>query len=125
MQQAGGEEAAYRRIKRSAVLGSALLACGVGLLLAGMRFPWFGFVWVVGVVCGIINALWSMYVNERLLDKRRVGAFVISSFGRLGLFGIVPVALALRAPSPWTVGIYFVGFFVPLALYAVLAVRVK
>ena len=63
------------------------------------------------------NALLSMAGNERLLERRNVPVFVLSSLVRLGLFGIVPVVLTLRVSSLWTLGCYFIGFFTPLALY--------
>jgi hypothetical protein len=58
-----------------------------------------------------------MYGNERLVERRLVGMHVISSLLRIGLFGIVPVLLTLRSGSLWSLGLYFAGFFIPLALY--------
>jgi hypothetical protein len=121
---AAAADAAYRKIKRGTLVQSAILAGAVGAVL-GARIPWYGLVWLTGTGCGLLNAVWSWYMNERLLERMRVGPFVISSFARLGLFGIVPVALALRVPSAWTLGLYFAGFFLPLSLYAVAAWRTK
>lgn len=117
-------EAAYRKSKQRTLIESAVIAGVVGAVL-GARIPWYGLVWLVGTGCGTLNAVWSWHVNERLLQQMRIGPFVISSFVRLGLFGIVPVALALRVPSAWTICVYFVGFFVPLASYALAAWRTK
>jgi len=75
---------------------------------------------VFGTVCGLLNALLSMRSNERLGDHRSVGTFVFSSVLRIGVFGIVPVAFALHGPW-WTMATYFIGFFTPLAAYAILA----
>lgn len=115
-------ERLYRQSKRKTLVFSAALATLAGAALA-VRFPWFSLVWLVGASCGLLNALWLWYINERLLERLRVAPFVISSFGRLALFAIVPVALALRVPSAWTLGLYFAGFFLPLALYALTALQ--
>ncbi len=93
---------------------------------AGVLAAWslsFALVLFAGGAAGIANALLTMYGNERLLDRRNVAAFVLSSFLRLCLFGIVPVALAVRVPSLWTLAWYFIGFFTPLGLYGVLLKR--
>lgn len=103
-------------------LGTALVvALGAGLL-AGWNAG-FALVLLAGGAAGIANALLSMFGSERLLDRRNVPAFVLSSFARLCLFGIVPVALALRLPSLWTLAWYFAGFFTPLVLYGLLLRR--
>ncbi len=116
----GDERAAdlaeYRRTKRWVSLQALLAVFVCSGIVAGM-FPWYALVLAIGGVCGVANALLTMYGNERLLDGRGVGAFVISSFPRIGLFGILPVVLALRVPGLWTLGFYFAGFFAPLALY--------
>ena len=77
---------------------------------------------VSGSLCGILNALLSMRSNERLVEHRFVALFVISSVLRIVVFGIVPVEFALHGPW-WTIGTYFLGFFVPLAVYALSAAR--
>ena len=71
-----------------------------------------------GGVCGAINSLLSRRSGERLLQTRSIGTFVISSFLRVAVFGIVPVAFAALGPW-WSMACYFAGFFLPLALYAV------
>jgi hypothetical protein len=41
---------------------------------------------------------------------------------RILVFGIVPVEFGLHGPW-WSMATYFVGFFTPLALYAVIVAR--
>ncbi len=86
--------------------------------MLGAWYPWYGFSLIVGGIAGSINAELSMRAQERLMRRGRVPAFVLSSFARLLLFGIVPVAVALRAPHLWTLACYFAGFFAPLAASA-------
>ena len=71
---------------------------------------------LLGVVCGVVNMWLTRYGTQRLLERRNVGAFVISSFLRLGAFAIVPLGLALTGKW-WTLAVYFAGFFLPLVLY--------
>ncbi len=111
----------YRRLKRTAVLGT-LPAIALAAPILAVWKPWFGISLFAGAIAGIANTMLSAYGNERLLDRRSVAAFVLSSFVRIGLFGIVPVILAVRAPSIWTLGWYFIGFFTPLALSGITAV---
>jgi hypothetical protein len=75
---------------------------------------------VFGTGCGLANAFLTMRGNERLLDHRSVASFVISSMLRIAIFGIVPVEFTLHGPL-WSMAAYFIGFFVPLALYAAIA----
>jgi len=114
--EAAADAALYKKLKKRATSGS-LIVVAISALPLAPWYPWFALALVVGGVCGVGNALLSMAGNERLLDRRNVPVFVLSSFLRLGLFGIVPVVLALRVSSLWTLGCYFIGFFVPLALY--------
>lgn len=114
--EAAEDEALYRKLKRRASLGS-LIVVAISALPLALWYPWFALALAVGGVAGVGNALLSMAGNERLLDRRNVPVFVLSSFLRLGLFGIVPVVLALRVSSLWTLGCYFIGFFMPLALF--------
>ncbi len=109
----------YFRLKRRTALGSLLVIVPAALLLAAW-YPWFALSLAVGGVAGVANLLLSMLGNERLLERRSVVAFVLSSFVRIGLFGIVPVILAVRVASVWTLGCYFVGFFTPLVLSGIL-----
>lgn len=115
--EAAADLAFYYRTKRAAGLGT-LLVVGLPAILLAAWFPWFALALAIGGVAGTANMLLSMHGNERLLERRNVAAFVLSSFVRVALFGIVPVLLALRAPSGWTLGCYFAGFFTPLAIYA-------
>ncbi|MBV9149706.1 MAG: hypothetical protein JO024_07565 [Candidatus Eremiobacteraeota bacterium] len=71
---------------------------------------------LLGALCGVLNMQLVMYGTQRLIKRRSVGAFVISSFLRLGAFAIVPLGLALTGKW-WTLAVYFAGFFLPLALY--------
>ncbi len=115
--EAAADLAHYQRMKRSVSLRSLLVVVPFALLLAHWSL-WFALALLVGGICGVANALLAMHGNERLLDRRSVGAFVISSFVRIGLFGIVPVVLVIESGSPWSLGLYFTGFFTPLGLYA-------
>ncbi|HET9394147.1 MAG TPA: hypothetical protein VFO29_11590 [Candidatus Rubrimentiphilum sp.] len=112
----------YGQLKRSTALGALVTVALAALVLAVWHLA-FALVLLAGGVAGVVNALLSMFGNERLLDRRNVGAFVLSSFLRLCVFGIVPVALAVRLPSIWTLAWYFIGFFTPLGLFAVLLRR--
>ena len=75
-----------------------------------------------GTACGLLNALLTMHGNERLVEHRSVSFFVFSSILRIAVFGIVPVEFALHGPA-WTMAAYFLGFFTPLALYAIIVAR--
>jgi hypothetical protein len=113
--EAAADLAFYGKMKRAAVLGT-LLVVALPAFSLSLWHPWFALALVAGGIAGIANTLLSMHGNERLLERRNVAAFVLSSFVRIGLFGIVPVVLAVRAPSFWTLGSYFAGFFTPLAI---------
>lgn len=115
--EAAADLAHYQQMKRSVSSRSLLVVVFFALLLAHWS-PWFALAMLAGGICGVANALLAMHGNERLLDRRSVGAFVISSFVRIGLFGIVPVVLAMESGSLWSLGLYFTGFFTPLGLYA-------
>ena len=75
-----------------------------------------------GGVCGVLNTWLTILSGERLLTSRSSGTFVISSFLRIGLFGIVPVAFAALGPW-WSMAWYYAGFFLPLGLFAYGAAR--
>jgi hypothetical protein len=111
-----GLQAYYAR-KRSMVVWSLILALPASLAAAAGS-PVAAVALVSGTVCGIVNALLSMRGNERLVDHRSVGFFVFGSILRILVFGIVPVEFALHGPW-WTLLTYFIGFFTPLAVYAV------
>lgn len=107
--------ATYKNLRRSIAVRSTVAVLVLAALLA-VRTPLGGVCLVIGGLCGVLNMLLSMRANERLADHRSVGAFVFSSFLRVGVFAIVPVGLALHGPW-WTMAIYFLGFFMPLLLY--------
>ncbi len=111
----------YHRLRRVAIGGTLVAVAFAAIPLAAWN-PWFAIALAAGGGAGIANTILSMHGNERLLDRRSVAAFVISSFIRIGLFGIVPVILAVRVPSVWTLGWYFIGFFTPLALSGILTI---
>lgn len=114
--ESAADLAIYREFKRTVALRSVLVAAPVALVLV-LWFPRPALALGIGVLCGIANMFLGMYGNERLVEVRNVGVFVLSSFLRLGLFGIVAAALAIWGPW-WSFGPYFAGFFLPLALYA-------
>ncbi len=113
--EAAADLATYRALKKSVSFRTLLTVAVVGAATA----PWFpipALALAVGGGCGIINSLLSMRSNERVVETRSVGGFVLSSFLRIAVFGIVPVAFAARGPW-WSMAAYFAGFFLPLALY--------
>ena len=113
--EAAADLATYRALKKSVSIRTLLVVAILGAATA----PWFvvpALAFVVGGVCGIANNLLLMRSNERVVDTRSIGGFVFSSFLRIGVFGIVPVAFAVKGPW-WSMGCYFAGFFLPLALY--------
>jgi hypothetical protein len=112
----------YRGLKRSMALWTSLAVAAGAAVLAAWNVT-FALALLAGGAAGIANAFISMYGNERLLDRRNVAVFVLSSFLRLCVFGIVPVALAARVPSFWIPLWYFIGFFTPLVLFGLLLRR--
>jgi hypothetical protein len=114
--EAAADLATYQGLKRSVSVRSLLVVALIGLLLVRwLPHPVFA-LWAGGI-CGVLNSLWTMRSGERLVDNRGVGGFVLSSFVRIGLFGIVPVAFAVLGPW-WSMAWYFAGFFLPLAMFA-------
>ena len=120
--EAAADLATYVALKKAVVI-RALVVAAMGALVA---LPWLPFLSVAlgaGALCGVGNMLLTMYGNERVIESRNLGTFALSSFLRLGLFGIVAASLAVRGPW-WSLGPFFVGFFLPLALYAGRARRI-
>jgi multisubunit Na+/H+ antiporter MnhB subunit len=119
--QAAQDLATYKKLKRSTALGSLLIASVVGLCALRWYFhP--GLALIAGGWCGVANALLTMWSGERLVERRSVGTFVLSSLLRIALFGIVPVTFAVAGPW-WSMAWYFAGFFLPLGIFAYAARR--
>jgi hypothetical protein len=98
----------------------ALSFGGAAILAIVAPIP--GVALAAGGLCGLANAYDLKRSSDRLLDRRNVVVFWSGSFVRLGIFGIVPVWIAAKGPF-WAFGVYFVGFFMPLALYALYTAR--
>lgn len=105
----------HARTRRACLQGLAFVAVTCVVVARWLPVP--GLALVAGGVCGSLNVLWMAHAGERLLDHRRVGGFVLSSFGRIALFGIVPVAFIVLGPW-WSIAWYFAGFFLPLGIFA-------
>lgn len=109
---------AYHARKRLISVRTSLFLAPL-LVIATWRNPVAGLELALGGVLGVLNMLATMRGNERLLEGRSSRAiFAINAQVRIFAVGILPVAVALRLGQPWTIGVYFAGFFTPLALYA-------
>jgi hypothetical protein len=117
---AADEFRAYYARKRSVCVSALLLIVPVAAI-ASTRAPVLGLDLLLGVACGIAYALLLMRANERLAERASLVAHARSSVLRVFAFGAFPVLAATIGPV-WGMGLYFAGFFTPLALYA-LAVR--
>lgn len=111
---------AYHARKRLVCASSLLLIFPVAAIAAA-RAPVLGIDLLLGVAGGIAYALLLMRANERLGEGYSLGAHTRSSVLRVFAFGALPVLTAVIGPV-WGMGLYFIGFFTPLVLYA-LAVR--
>jgi hypothetical protein len=120
--EAAADLARYHALKRSASVRS-LIVVGIAALSLVRVWPHPVLALVAGGLCGVLNLQWTTRSGERLLEHRRVGGFVLSSFVRIALFGIVPVAFAALGPW-WSMASYFAGFFLPLGIFAFGARRV-
>lgn len=119
--EAAADLATYYALKRSVSVRSLLVVALVAILsLRWLPHP--ALALLAGGVCGVFNTLLTMRSGERLIETRSVGSFVLSSFLRIGVFGIVPVAFAILGPW-WSMAWYFAGFFLPLAMFAYSAQR--
>ncbi len=114
---AAADLVAYLTLRRAVSIWSLAVVVVVALL-AVRWLPVPSLALVTGGICGVINAYLTGSSGELLLKNRTVGLFVLSSFLRIGVFGIVPVAFAVHGPW-WSMGWYFAGFFLPLALFGV------
>jgi hypothetical protein len=114
---AAADLAAYFALRRAVSIRS-LASIAVVTLLVVRWLPFPALALATGGLCGVLNAQLAGSSGELLLKNRTVGLFVLSSFLRIGVFGIVPVAFAVRGPW-WSMAWYFAGFFLPLALFAV------
>lgn len=114
--EAAADLETFHALKRSASARSLFLVALVGLVCLHW-FPHPALALVAGGLCGVLNTLLTMRSGERLIETRSVGSFVLSSFLRIAVFGIVPVAFAALGPW-WSMAWYFAGFFLPLAMFA-------
>jgi hypothetical protein len=119
--ESAADMATYRRLKPWVAVRAALVA-GAAALAILIWSPFGALALALGALCGIGNMYLAMYGNERLAGRGNVGVFVLSSLLRIGVFGIVAAALAIHGPT-WSLGPFFGGFFLPLALYAISAPR--
>ncbi len=114
---AAADLAAYIALKRAASIRS-LVSVAVVALLVVRWLPVPALALTSGGLCGVLNAQLAGSSGELLLKNRTVGLFVLSSFLRIGVFGIVPVAFAVHGPW-WSMAWYFAGFFLTLAFFAI------
>jgi len=111
----------YHGLKRVVTVAS-LLAAGVGALVLLPFSRYAALALSVGALCGVVNMHGIMRGSERLVRTRSAVLFALSSLLRLAGFSIVAAALAVRGPW-WSLGPFLVGFFLPLATYALVAAR--
>jgi hypothetical protein len=114
--EAAADLATYRALKRSVSIRT-LLVVAIAALVFVRWLPHPSFALVAGGICGVVNTRLTMLSGERLVETRSVIGFVLSSFVRIGVFGIVPVAFAVLGPW-WSMAWYFAGFFLPLVMFA-------
>jgi hypothetical protein len=90
------------------------------IVIATWRNPVAGLELALGGVLGVLNMLATMRGNERLLEGRSSRAiFTFNAQIRIFAVATLPVAVAFRFGQYWPIGLYFAGFFTPLALYAI------
>ena len=122
MGEPGQDKDLPRRNSHASVWFWSLVTVAVLALASVHWLPVPALALAAGGVCGVVNSWLTMRTGERLIETRSVGVFVLSSFLRIGVFGIVPVAFAILGPW-WSMGWYFAGFFLPLALFSYNAQR--
>ena len=95
------------------------LLFGLPLAVAfAVKGPLLGLDFALGVVFGVGNMLLLTRANERLLaGQATVGAHAFGSVMRVFAAGAIPIFIAPFVPW-WAFGVYFGGFFLPLAFYA-------
>jgi hypothetical protein len=110
---------AYHARKRLVTVRTSFFLAPL-VVLATARNPVAGLQLALGGLVGVLNMLGTMRANERLLEGRTNRAmFALNAQLRIFAVGILPVAIAVRLGSFWTIGLYVIGFFTPLALYAI------
>jgi hypothetical protein len=109
---------AYHARKRLITVRTSLFLAPL-VVIATWRNPVAGLELALGGVVGVLNMLATMRANERLLEGRtNRAAFALNAQVRIFAVGILPVAIALRFGQLSTIALYVIGFFTPLALYA-------
>jgi hypothetical protein len=116
---ASAELLAYHARKRVICVRTLIFLAPL-VALAALRDPVASVQLALGGGLGVLNMLAVMRQNERLVEGRSSRAvFVLNAQVRVFAVGILPAAVAFRLGQFWTVGLYFLGFFLPLALYAI------
>ena len=121
--EAAADLARYHLLKRSVSFRTLFIVALIALVSVHW-LPIPALALAVGGICGVLNALVVMRSGERLVESRSVGSFVFSSFLRIAVFGIVPVAFAAVGPW-WSMAWYFAGFFLPIALFGIEVQRAR
>ena len=110
---------AYHARKRLVTVRTSFFLAPL-VVVATARSPAAGLQLALGGLVGVLNMLGTMRANERLLEGRSNRAmFALNAQLRIFAVGILPVAIAVRLGAFWTIGLYVIGFFTPLALYAI------
>ncbi|MDB5028305.1 MAG: hypothetical protein JWO66_1994 [Candidatus Eremiobacteraeota bacterium] len=110
---------AYHARKRLISVRTSLFLAPL-IVIATWRNPVAGLELALGGVLGVLNMWATMRANERLLEGRSNRAvFALNAQIRIFAVGILPVAVAMKFGDLSAIGLYFAGFFTPLALYAI------
>lgn len=108
---------AYFARKRTVAVRAAIFICVLASVVSffGVKLA---LDTLLGGACGIANMVLVMQHNETLLDRGR-GVLMHVARGRLRMIGFAALAAVVTIWSPWwAMGLYFIGFFAPLAFYA-------